>query len=327
MLVLGYMQQYPTRLGPAKEPRTRWGLFNYWRIAIMSLANRDDMKSPLSLDQQIDLLESRGLVISRSRESAKKLLQQTNYYRLSAYSIGLRDCNNCFIKDTTLEKIYAIYCFDEDFRHLLFAVIEPIEIRLRAELSYNLAIKYGNCAHLNSSIANDKGMFFRFLSTYYTEVNKKKETAFVSHHISKYGELPIWAAVELLSFGSLSMFYSNLNLEDRKVIADNFKTDVARLPGWLECFCEVRNTCAHSSRIYNRIFSKTPKMYSEYEKYKGKKIFQILIIIYQIYQGKGIKWQYFYDNLVRIINLHKQDLDLSLMEFPENWEAILAPQS
>lgn len=291
----------------------------------MNSMNREDMKPPRSLDDQVDLLESRGLVVP-NKTRAKMLLQQTNYYRLSAYGLEFRDDENRFIANTSIETMYSIYCFDEDLRHLLFGVIEPIEVRLRAELSYHLAIKYGNVAHLSSAITVDKSQFFKFLSSYYTEIDRKKKTAFVAHHITEYGELPVWVAVELLTFGSLSMYYSNLILEDRTLIANSFGIDVSRLPGWFECLCEIRNICAHNGRIYNRALSKSPKMYTEFEKYKGNKVFQVLVIIRQIYHGKGIKWQNFYDNLKKIINLHGRDLNLSLMEFPSNWENILSPK-
>jgi hypothetical protein len=43
------------------------------------------IKPPLTIDQQIKLLKSRGLLINNT-DYAKKILSQVNYYRLSAYS-------------------------------------------------------------------------------------------------------------------------------------------------------------------------------------------------------------------------------------------------
>ena len=85
-------------------------------------------------------------------DSAKSILQQTNYYWLSAYSLGLRDESNNFIQGSSIEQLYRIYDFDEELRHLLFSLIEPVKIKLRSEIAYHLGTKYGNVAHLNFNL-------------------------------------------------------------------------------------------------------------------------------------------------------------------------------
>lgn len=282
--------------------------------------NRDDMKPALDYDSQVDLLISRGLcVIDKIR--AKEILQQTNYYRLSAYSLGLRD-ENIYHEGVTIERIYNLYCFDENLRQLLFGIIEPIEIRLRSEISYYLANTYGNVSHLNSNIVKDRCMYYRFLSDYYGNLKSMKKYDFVAHNIDKYGELPIWAVVEMCSFGSLSMYYSNMLDKDKKAIADVFGVSIAHLPGWLECLCEIRNICAHSGRIYNKILLKKPKLYSEHEKYLGSKIFKDLLIIKKLYQKCSDKWDSFYNNLIALIDAYP-DVNMKFIDFPHDWKVVL----
>lgn len=286
--------------------------------------NRTDMKPALNYCEQLELLASRGLIIN-DKKIAIDILKQTNYYRLSAYSLGLRD-NDVFYPGVTIEKIYSLYNFDAMFRQLLFSLIELIEIKLRSEISYYLANTYGNVSHLNSNIVKSKMNYYKFLSDYYGNLKSMNKYDFVTHNIDKYGELPIWAVVEMCSFGSLSMYYSNMLDEDKRIIANSFGVSIAHLPGWFECLCEVRNTCAHSGRIYNKVLQKKPKLYSEQEKYRGNKIFQNLLIIQKLYQNNSNQWTLFYNNLVNLIDNHP-DVNLKFMDFPYEWKTILKPES
>lgn len=289
--------------------------------------NRIDMKQALSYEDQIEILSDRGMIIPDSKR-AEHILRLTNYYRLSAYSLGLRDSNDNFYSGVSIEQIYGLYCFDEEFRHLLFEIIEPIELRLRAEIAYQLGTTHGNIAHLNPMLKRNNQKHLSFMRNYYGGLNQSLSTKCVKHNITRYGELPIWAAVETFSFGMLSKFYGNLKLEFQKPIAKCFYSDVKRFGGWLESLCEIRNICAHSGRIYNRILTKQPKLYSVKDNGSQlghrQKIFPRLLVIRQIYNKNG-KWCDFIDKFEKLFSLYEQDITLKHMGFPENWREILNP--
>ena len=52
------------------------------------------------------------------------------------------------------------------------------------------------------------------------EIASNKRSAFVIHHDEHYdGHFPIWAIVELFTFGMLSRFYSDMKTADQKYLA------------------------------------------------------------------------------------------------------------
>lgn len=89
-----------------------------------------------TLDEQLDLLEGRGLLI-QDREFAKGILREENYYRLSGYTLTLRK-DDKFYKDVRFEDVMQLYCIDKELRIALMAWLEDIEISLRSHIAYEL---------------------------------------------------------------------------------------------------------------------------------------------------------------------------------------------
>ena len=84
-----------------------------------------ELKQALTYEQQVTRLTEHNLKIS-SRESAIAILKKVNYYRLSAYGIGLAkpDDKEQYIDGITLESLYRLYLFDSLLRNQLVHVIE-----------------------------------------------------------------------------------------------------------------------------------------------------------------------------------------------------------
>lgn len=70
-----------------------------------------------TIEEQIEILRSRGLSIEDEAE-AKDFLLRNNYYRVSGYSLTLRK-NDVFAKSATFQNIEDIYNFDHEFRHII----------------------------------------------------------------------------------------------------------------------------------------------------------------------------------------------------------------
>ena len=77
-----------------------------------------------TLDEQIEILQSRGLKIPDT-DAAKEFLQRNNYYRVSGYSLTLRR-KDVFSAQATFQNIIDIYEFDYKLRHILLKYIEII---------------------------------------------------------------------------------------------------------------------------------------------------------------------------------------------------------
>ena len=91
-------------------------------------------KKPKNLDEQIALLESRGMIVD-DRESAKFYLQHINYYRLRAYwlTFELDLVSHQFFKNTKFQDVLELYIFDRELRLLVLDAIERIEVSVRSQ--------------------------------------------------------------------------------------------------------------------------------------------------------------------------------------------------
>ncbi|MFA7108179.1 MAG: Abi family protein [Sphaerochaetaceae bacterium] len=109
----------------------------------MSQKNNNSMKKPynkpwISVDQQLELLKNRKLIIN-NEQKAKKYLLNLNYYRLSGYWYKKQDSNDFFLDKTTFKSIINEYYFDKELRKILFNVIETIEISFRTSIAYYMS--------------------------------------------------------------------------------------------------------------------------------------------------------------------------------------------
>jgi len=127
------------------------------------------IKPPITYEQQIDKLRSRGCII-KDENHAIDILSKVNYYRLSAYFLPFKKHDETYIDGTDFSIIYQIYEFDRKMRLILFSAIEEIEVNLRSILAYYHAHKYGSLGYLDNKNYNPKHRHTEF----YLELKKKK---------------------------------------------------------------------------------------------------------------------------------------------------------
>lgn len=209
-------------------------------------------------------------------------------------------------------------------------VIEQIEILLRTQISYTLAIRYGALGYLNITNFKDNVSknHSKLISTFYSEVNRNKSKTFVKHHIEKYKEqFPIWVAIELFTFGNISILYSIMKDDDQKAVAKIFNTKPIFLSKWIKVLVEVRNICAHYGRLYNFPLKTTPSLYRENNQYIPKdrqqnKLFPVFLVIKRILNA-NTDWKLFYSFFKTVMNEYQDVVILPFNGFPCNWEEVL----
>ena len=291
------------------------------------------LKPALSYKEQIKKLRNDHNLLSSNDEFAEKVLKKVNYYRLSGYGIGLKKLDNKehYRDYVNIEHLFNLYCFDSQFKNNLIRTIEQIEIELRTQIAYHLSIKYGAdvlmSEHNFIHKTNKKGqtIFSIINDNLNKEIKRQKNKPFVKHHLRKYkGKFPIWVSVELMSFGNLSSLFSILKDEDQKEISNYYNTDPKYLKNWILCLVEVRNICAHYTRLYNMPLKENPRLYSENQKYKGNqnKIFPILLIIKRILNSNDQR-KSLSKNLENTFNKYQGYINYRFMGFPDNWKDIL----
>ncbi len=283
------------------------------------------LKPPLPISEQINLLESRGLIVEDKSE-AEEFLFRHNYYLLNAYFHKTYENPDFFTEGTTFNQIVQIFRNDAWLRHQIFSVIEPIEIHLRCRVSYLLATKYdADILYQYNKYENTK-LWEENLNKVTRELFRNGKNPVIKHHINNYNStFPIWVAVEFLSIGTLSSFYSNLLQVDRSQIAEEcFGVPDEYLKSWLHSLAVLRNICAHSGYLFRRNIPVTPKRFPDMDwglPKESTKLFIFLAIIKRL--SNSDDWQRFLSNLI------ERDLTYSFItfedyDFPINWQAILS---
>ncbi len=277
-------------------------------------------KPPLSYDEQLDLLISRGLSI-KNRNKAVAYLKNISYYRLSAYFIPFKQ-SDTFTRGVSFENIINLYTFDRKLRLLVLDAIEPIEVALRTQIIYHLSHKYGAFGYLDSQNFSHRFDHRKWLLSLNQVVDESTET-FISHYHSKYSQeegLPIWMAIEVISFGGLSRLLSGMKGEDQREIARRYHLQDVVLSSWLRALVYLRNLCAHHSRLWNRTLTVTPKLpmkSSAWMGVKSNRVYGALMILQYLlgFINPASKWK---NRLLVLLEAHPE-VFLPMMGFQHNW--------
>ena len=232
-----------------------------------------NMKPFITIGQQLDLLESRGMLIE-DRVVAAHALETIGYYRLSGYSYPFRrslthvkDRDQAFAEDTHFTDVLSLYAFDVRLRSTVFAQLACIEIALRTWIGNEVG-KIDPAMHLDvmklGPVAQqvDKRTGKTRYETWKEEYDRKLSTSnedFAKHHRQSCGgELPIWVAVQLLDWGALQTLFSMLPRDVQDAIVASVGVTAREMKSWLNALRVLRNISAHHSRLFNRVFPSKP---------------------------------------------------------------------
>lgn len=221
---------------------------------------------PMTIDEQVENLKSIGMIIE-DEAYAKKILNDISYFRLiKAYSLNLKTKNGDYEGKVKFEQIVELYLFNANFRQIIFPEIEKVEINIRCRIANYFSEQYGVLGYLEESNFANPRYHKDFLDDIDGEIRRNSRAPFVKNFRENYdgGKLPIYALVEILSFGTLSKLYKNMKNPDKKAIAKFFGVGYTYFESWIESISYVRNICAHYGRLYNAKLSKTPILYKEY---------------------------------------------------------------
>ena len=286
-----------------------------------------------TIAQQVVRLESRGMAIDDT-EHATDCLRRIGYYRLAGYwrpfQINRPDEPEKFARNADFSKVLALYLFDKRLRLVLLDALERVEIAFRAEISYHMGSK-DRLAHQNQALLNPRAAarhYDKWLSAHNRDIEKSHEP-FVKHHQDYYGgEIPIWAASELWSFGGLSKFYAMMRRADQLAVAARFGVEDARLMvSWLLGISIARNIAAHHSRLWNRrvwrLSSTFPGAHSPPtlpDGHSQNKIYPVLCAIVYLVRHitPGSRWPHRLREMLLELN-PKTGRNLSEMGFPPDW--------
>jgi len=279
------------------------------------------LKEARTYHEQIVLIRSKGFVID-DEEKCICFLKKANYYRLSAYCLPFKNPDGTFFKEIPIERIQRIYDFDSRLRALLFEIVEEIEFYLRTQFAYFSGHKYGALGYLESKNFSDKHNEDKFHEKVKSCIDDNKNTLVVKHHKEKYdGKFPIWVIIEFFSIGMLSYFYGDMITEDMKKLAKEiYSTSPDHLKSWLRCLTDLRNRCAHYSRLYYWSFTAMPKMPRGCGYEIDRKLFSQLLMLKFLFPERD-KWNTnFLIAIKSLLEEYLPDVSLKHIGFPIDWE-------
>ncbi|WP_028670275.1 Abi family protein [Saccharospirillum impatiens] len=251
-------------------------------------------KPAISPDEQVALLEDRGLTIN-DRTGAQAFLRSVSFFRLTPYMRPFQlDSNHQFVPGTGFRQLAELYDFDRRLRLLVMDAIERAEVATRAQISNHMGANYGSHWYLHSDHFKNQHPQTRLLDDIRekqqhqlrdfqrecTRIDqlrasparkqalkqRRQKESYARHYVLTYTEpelMPNWAMLEEITLGTLSHLYKNLSRDsDKKAIARALALEAPLLESWLHTLTVVRNICAHHSRLWNRelgIKPATPK--------------------------------------------------------------------
>ena len=171
-----------------------------------------------------------GLVITDDQK-VETALNEIGFYRLRGYSFHLYDnATKKYIPNVTFDTICHIYNFDMELRSLLFGMTCKIEVALRSRFCEALLQKNDALIYLDPSIFKDKAIFWRNTASISSEIARSTDV-FITHNYDNHdGQIPLWAAVEVMSFGTLSKYIKNLSTGTDSVYPSLINTLLQKVP-------------------------------------------------------------------------------------------------
>ena len=298
-----------------------------------------------TLDEQIEILKSKGLIVN-DVEKAKEILLRENYFFLSGYRyLLMKTKEKRFIEGATFEELYAIFVFDRMLRNIMFKNILIVENNIKSIISYRLSKKYG---HREKDYLNPDNFTQDTLKSRQVKdiLNKMKRQIHVNgsqhtatmHYINHYGYIPLWILVKVLSFGIVSELYNILKGQDQEEIARFYHIDTYSLSIYLSILANFRNLCAHEDILYdhrtqkvipNTKYHNILEIERKNEEYiYGKNdLFAVIIILKQMLTDSQFndfinEVQYEINILDGKVNTVPLISILKRIGFPPNWEDI-----
>lgn len=299
-----------------------------------------------TLDEQIEILKNKGLVID-DVDNTKEILLRENYFFVSGYRhlFMKSEQSKRFLEGTNFREMYALFNFDRQLRNIIFKNVLILENNVKSIIAYNLSKSFGirEKNYLNPKNFTRESEKSRQVNDLIKKMKRQirvngGQHSATSHYIANYGYIPPWIVVKVLSFGIVSELYGILKLENQKEIADIFGVSHQDLISYLMILSNYRNLCAHEDivfehraqkPIYNNKYHQllnVPMMDGEYI-YGKEDLFAVIIILKQLLREEDFtlmlnEISYELDILDGKLNVIPITKVLDKMGFPENYKEL-----
>ena len=213
------------------------------------------MKEYKTNEDLIRYLSSKGVTISDKTDALQKIERYTYYSIVNTYKSIFKDENGTYIDNVTFDEIYALFEFDKELKSIILKYCLEIEIVIKSIMANQISKVYGVKEYLKTTNW-DNNINDDIKENLFNKINNEIEKDYnthtaVTHYIDKYGFVPPFVLIKILTFGVASSYYGLLKQSDRQAIAKYFKISDKLLKQILKNLTTIRNVAAHSDRLYN----------------------------------------------------------------------------
>ncbi len=212
-----------------------------------------------TIDEQVQILREKGMIIENELE-VKDVLLRENYFFLSGYRhpflIDSKSRN--YKKGTTFKELYSLFEFDRQLRNIIFKNMLIIENNLKSIASYQLSKNYGykEKDYLRVSNFDTRSEKVRQVNDLIRKIKRQiringGQHSATTHYIYNYGYVPLWVAIKVLSFGIVCELFAIMKRRDQEEVAKIFGLNVEELLVFLPILANYRNLCAHEDILYD----------------------------------------------------------------------------
>lgn len=299
-------------------------------------------------DMLIKLRNEKGLAIP-DEEFAIRMLQNIGYYSLiGGYKEPFKDkSSKKYINGVSFEDIIDLYFFDERLRELILRYLLKIERKIQSLSAYYFTEKYGigqneylTPSNYHSRSIKDQKDILELINKFSGLISKKGTHGYINYHINRYGNVPLWVAMNAITFGTLSHFYKHQIPAIQSKIAKHFApVRPNELIKYLKTLTRFRNVCAHGERLYSftthfesipdtnaHLALKIKKKGTLYAQGKNDLFSQVIAFKYLLDEDE---YAAFFDSLnsllcdyVKKSKILSENELLNMIGFPDNWKDI-----
>lgn len=233
------------------------------------------MKVFTTYDEQVKILKERNLRID-DEESFKEILKDCGYYNLiNGYSFIFQNSEtNMYLNGSSVEDIKALYNFDKHLRNIVYKYAMTFESRFKSIVSYVFSKHHGEDEkkylirdNFDKDIVKESKIakLINDCNNIIQECSDKKSRRFRSyiyHYVTNHGHVPLWVLVRAMTMGDVSVFYSNMKLQEKNEIAQEFNLTSTKLENMVKMLVSFRNTVAHDEHIFCKKLSKDKLSYN-----------------------------------------------------------------
>lgn len=237
------------------------------------------MKSFATHDEQIAILEQRGLAVP-DKAAAKRILSRENYYALiDGYKEPFLEQDmqlnpyghEQYQAGTEFSHIYALYRFDRELRMLLLNELLKFEKNIKSKIAYRFSENFQGtdsfleAAHYSpdSEHHHERDRIISTLGTLIKNHKKRDKVRYpaIREFYDKHKNVPLWVLVNFLSLGQITNFYQVIDEELRERIAQDFAEEYGEEYGSIRLTADdldailrvtfpYRNKSAHEEVLY-----------------------------------------------------------------------------